>query len=203
MQRSRPETSLRGARERVLKLRICGNDGFATEATRPLPARPRVKIPALGARPRERSRLSSYRPARKDFRGRILKLQFRGHVPRPQYSPVYFGASSLRAARCRGVSGRDQTLEAKRGVLRPQNVPFEGGLGELGRRTFAFSGSCLVDSAQRGRAPSSGILGRRGCVAQRRRGPTPDGCRIAVFLCAAAPPRLCDYSSQPQRTACQ
>jgi hypothetical protein len=49
-----------------------------------------------------------------------------------------------------------QRPEVNRGVLRPRNVPIEGDLGGLGRQTLAFVGSCLVDSAQRGRAPLSG-----------------------------------------------
>jgi hypothetical protein len=109
-----------------------------------------------GEAPVSGSRLSSYRPGTKDSRGRILKRHFRGDVPRPQHAPVYFGTSSSRAARYRGISSRAQTLEAKLGVLRPRNVPFEGDPGGLGRRSFAFSCSCLVDSALRGPRPESG-----------------------------------------------
>jgi GNAT superfamily N-acetyltransferase len=76
---------------------------------------------STGHVPVERSRLSSYQ-ARKDSRGRILKRHFRWHVPRPQHLPVYFGASSSRAAPCRGISGRAPRLEAKRGTLRQVSV---------------------------------------------------------------------------------
>jgi radical SAM superfamily enzyme YgiQ (UPF0313 family) len=86
--------------------------------------RPRHAPPLTGHVPVSGSRLSSYRPGTKDSRGRILKRHFRGNFPRPQHAPVYFGTSSSRAARYRGISGRAQTLEAKRGVLRPRNVPF-------------------------------------------------------------------------------
>jgi hypothetical protein len=87
--------------------------------------RPRATPPrSRGEAPVSGSRLSSYRPGTKDSRGRILKRHFRGDVPRPQHAPVYFRASSSRAARYRGISGPAQTLEAERGVLRPRNVPF-------------------------------------------------------------------------------
>jgi hypothetical protein len=66
-------------------------------------------------------------------------------------------------ALCRGVSGRAQWLEAMRGTLRPRERPsFDGNLGRLGRRKFAFVGSCLVDSAHGGGAPSSGGYWRDG-----------------------------------------
>jgi hypothetical protein len=50
-----------------------------------------------------------------------------------------------------------------RGTLRPRERPsFDGNLGRLGRRKFAFVGSCLVDSAHGGGAPSSGGYWRDG-----------------------------------------
>jgi hypothetical protein len=125
------------------------------------------------------SRLSSYRPGTKDSCGRILKRHFRGNFPRPQHAPVYFGTSSSRAARYCGISGRAQTLEAERGVLRPRNVPFESDLGGLGRRSFAFSCSCLVDSALRGHAPRAGDVLQSPKISIRF--PVPAGPRLASY----------------------
>ena len=107
-----------------------------------------------GLAPVERSRLSRYQPTKERF-------------PRPSPETSLPLARSeaatlpglLQGVEFAGRSGMRNFRPILRGSRRSGErcglgtSPFEGDIGGLGRRRFAFIGSSLVDSASRGHAP--------------------------------------------------
>jgi hypothetical protein len=86
--------------------------------------------------------LSATSHARHDFRGRALRRRSCWRVPRPQCSPLDFGASPSRAAPV--AQHQPVAPEAERGTLRLRNVPFEGNLGGSDADGVMRSGSSQV-----------------------------------------------------------
>ena len=109
--------------------------------------------PLTGHAPVERSRLSSYQPSKQRF-----------PRPNPETSlPLARSEAATLPGLLQGTefAGRSMPWNSRpvpeargqAGSVRPRNVPFEGDLGGLGRRTFAFVGSCLVDFRSTGAGP--------------------------------------------------